>query len=423
MKKLFYGILLCLLAAALALGVTAAVQYARADALSFAVPRVTLDGQEAACVEAEWFTPLLGGVMHKRGVKTADALPPRVITQRSPAQSAEEGCDALLTVTCTDSGEVLYSGSSLACPADLYTHNGNYEAEWRITVPQTEKGGYGSFTYRQAYTLAVQPQITVSHTEAQQGDIICVRTDGGFYTDAPVLETELTDIRSFMPQAAAQYAAYVPVNYNCPPGEYDITVTLGQTQRRFTVQVTPREYETQHMVISQQTADETMNNPLGPANWRERIWPLWETADDTQYWDGVFIMPCQAEISTQFGLYRYTNSDPVPERHTGIDIAADQGTPVLASGAGRVVLAEEIIYTGNTVVIEHGGGLKTYYFHMDNINVCENDQVQQGQIIGHVGSTGYSTGAHLHFEVKIGRASVNPWSLFDGTNGIYYTGG
>ena len=84
--------------------------------------------------------------------------------------------------------------------------------------------------------------------------------------------------------------------------------------------------------------------------------------------------------------------------------------------------AEEIIYTGNTVVIEHGGGLKTYYYHMDSIEVKEGQIVERGALIGTVGSTGYSTGAHLHFEVKMGRSSLSPWELFDGSSEVYFTG-
>ena len=165
-----------------------------------------------------------------------------------------------------------------------------------------------------------------------------------------------------------------------------------------------------------------MNNPEGPKNWAERIKVLWETYDENKYWTEAFLQPCFARISTEFGLYRYTNDNPNPGRHTGIDIAAEENTPVQASNAGRVVRAESIIYTGNTIVIEHGGGLKTYYYHMNALNVKEGDMVERGQIIGTVGSTGYSTGAHLHFEVKIGRNSLSPWELFDGSSEVYFLG-
>ncbi len=124
-------------------------------------------------------------------------------------------------------------------------------------------------------------------------------------------------------------------------------------------------------------------------------------------------------ISTEFGLYRYTNGSKTPTRHTGIDIAAAEGTNVPASNDGRVVFAGDVIITGNTVVIEHGGGLKTYYFHLSSINTKEGDMVEQGDVIGRVGSTGYATGPHLHFEVKLGEFPLSPWPLFDGSSSIY----
>ncbi|MDD2295749.1 MAG: M23 family metallopeptidase, partial [Eubacteriales bacterium] len=174
--------------------------------------------------------------------------------------------------------------------------------------------------------------------------------------------------------------------------------------------------------ISQATTDATMNNPEGPSNWANRIKVLWETYDVEKYWTETFLQPCEGPISTEFGLYRYTNDNPVPARHSGIDIAVPTGTPVLASNSGRVVRAESIIYTGNTVVIEHGGGLKTYYYHMNSLDVKEGQHVERGTLIGKVGSTGYSTGAHLHFEVKMGRSSLSPWELFDGSSEVYFTG-
>ena len=83
------------------------------------------------------------------------------------------------------------------------------------------------------------------------------------------------------------------------------------------------------------------------------------------------------------------------------------------------MFADFVIMTGNTVVIEHGAGLKTIYMHLSEIDCAEGDIVEQGDIIGLVGSTGYSTGPHLHFEVRIGDQSVSPWPLIDGTSDIY----
>ena len=116
---------------------------------------------------------------------------------------------------------------------------------------------------------------------------------------------------------------------------------------------------------------------------------------------------------------RYVNGSSVPERHGGIDIAAALGTPVLCPADGVVEYAGLLQLSGNTIVLEHGGGLKSYFYHMDSLNVSAGDREQQGQQLGTVGTTGYSTGPHLHYEVKIGRQSVSPWPLFDGSSSIF----
>ena len=89
-----------------------------------------------------------------------------------------------------------------------------------------------------------------------------------------------------------------------------------------------------------------------------------------------------------------------------------EGTPVPASNRGQVVFADFVIMTGNTVVIEHGAGLKTIYMHLSELNCSEGDMVEQGDIIGLLGSTGYSTGPHLHFELRINGVKSNPMNLY-----------
>jgi pyruvate/2-oxoglutarate dehydrogenase complex dihydrolipoamide acyltransferase (E2) component len=78
-----------------------------------------------------------------------------------------------------------------------------------------------------------------------------------------------------------------------------------------------------------------------------------------------------------------------------------------------------LLNTGNTIVIEHGGGLKSMYYHMNSLSVAQGATVQQGQLLGTVGTTGYSTGNHLHFEMRLFNETVNPMSLFQGTGSIF----
>lgn len=114
-----------------------------------------------------------------------------------------------------------------------------------------------------------------------------------------------------------------------------------------------------------------------------------------------------ARITSRFG-YR---TNPVSGKygfHTGLDLAASEGTPVSAAFYGKVVETGSSDVWGNYVLLEHSEGLRTYYCHLHEIYVCENAVIRQGETIGTVGSTGWSTGPHLHFEVRINGVRVNP---------------
>jgi hypothetical protein len=107
-------------------------------------------------------------------------------------------------------------------------------------------------------------------------------------------------------------------------------------------------------------------------------------------------------------LYSYTDGGSSRSLHNGVDLAAPVGTPVFASGAGRVVLSRARIITGNSVVIEHLPGVFTLYYHLDEIDVEEGQRLSRGQRIGTVGMTGLATGPHLHWELRVGGIAVDP---------------
>jgi murein DD-endopeptidase MepM/ murein hydrolase activator NlpD len=123
--------------------------------------------------------------------------------------------------------------------------------------------------------------------------------------------------------------------------------------------------------------------------------------------DGTFIRPVGGSFSSNFG-YR---SDPITGAsafHAGIDFASPCGTPIKAAGTGVVLTAGSNGGYGNMTLINHGNGLSTLYGHQSSIIVSPGQSVNQGQVIGYVGSTGKSTGCHLHFEVRVGGNPVNP---------------
>ena len=131
--------------------------------------------------------------------------------------------------------------------------------------------------------------------------------------------------------------------------------------------------------------------------------------DPTPRWRTAFRHPVLGfEVSTQFGSGRSINGGPVGDFHSGEDLAVDMGTPVSAAAPGRVAWVGAMPIRGNTVIIDHGGGVMTGYHHLQDITVEAETPVEAGALIGHVGSTGFSTGPHLHWELTIYGVNVDP---------------
>ena len=171
--------------------------------------------------------------------------------------------------------------------------------------------------------------------------------------------------------------------------------------------------------VPESVTSATVDSAAANEEFRRLVHPLYKTFDEQQYWSGLFVMPCDGRITSEFGLKRYINNAKTPSRHAGIDIANAKGTVVCAPNGGKVVFAQLLQLSGNTVVIEHGLGLKSYFFHMDSLAVKQGQMVEKGDKVGEIGTTGFSTGPHLHYQLMMFGASVNPWEAFDGTSGIY----
>jgi murein DD-endopeptidase MepM/ murein hydrolase activator NlpD len=147
------------------------------------------------------------------------------------------------------------------------------------------------------------------------------------------------------------------------------------------------------------------------------------TRNRQRYWGEGFLQPVRGRITTRFGTGRVLNGKP-RSSHSGVDIAGKKGTRVLGANNGKVLLADDFYLSGKTVVVDHGWGVSTIYAHLDRIDVREGQDVKRGQILGTVGSTGRSTGPHLHFGAFIRGSKIDPLQLIEVTRdfkaGIQY---
>ncbi len=177
-----------------------------------------------------------------------------------------------------------------------------------------------------------------------------------------------------------------------------------------------RRFFTERISLSKAlTSLATTPDPRKIAEGRSLALALATPHPDALFQTGPFVDPLSGAHRTGgYGdrrEYDYDDGTTGSSVHEGLDIGAPQGTPVLACGNGRVVIADTRILTGNTVVIEHLPGLFSIYFHMSELDAKVGDVVAQGAVIGKVGMTGFATGPHLHWEVQASGVPVDPEAL------------
>jgi murein DD-endopeptidase MepM/ murein hydrolase activator NlpD len=141
---------------------------------------------------------------------------------------------------------------------------------------------------------------------------------------------------------------------------------------------------------------------------RERLAQVLGVFGRQQLWAGPFIVPAEGPITSQFGTRRSYNGGPATSYHEGIDYDAPPGAPVLAANEGQVALAEPLTVRGKAVIIDHGLGVHSGYYHLSEINVQEGQPVKKGDVVGKVGDTGLATGPHLHWEIRVNGINADP---------------
>jgi len=382
------------------------------------IPQARLPGSDspAAVLDSAYAFRKLDGVFYRTQFSADEAVPviaaagsgiPLPVFSQKPSSA---------TVTLIAGGTRLFSGT-LAQAKDYALPD---SGAMQVKIAAVYGGDWYKGTVTYGYNLngeeAFSSGVTFSVEGASTypGEVVVLRAKGLSQRDTVTFASDVDFTPKFYSDGEGGRIALLPVSYFTAPGEHYVTLSAGGNTQKFGITANGKDFQIQHLTVGASTTAQTIASQKANDEFNEKLLPLrWD--DDAQArWDGRFLLPVSgARVTTQFGAVRYTNGSSEASRHGGVDLAVATGTRVSATNNGRVVFAGYLQLTGYTVLVEHGYGLKSWHYHMNSIAVKTGDTVVKGQKIGEVGTTGFSTGPHLHFAMSVNNVFINPYTLIN----------
>jgi murein DD-endopeptidase MepM/ murein hydrolase activator NlpD len=206
-----------------------------------------------------------------------------------------------------------------------------------------------------------------------------------------------------------EWRGLVAAGLEANPGIYDVDITGADTAAKTRLTVVRKQFETRRLRVGGEFVNPPVAEAERIASEAKRLATLFTRATP-RAWRGAFQAPVPGTATSSFGRLTVLNGEP-RGRHQGADFRAATGTPVVAPNAGRVVLAEDLYFSGNTVVIDHGLGMFSLLAHLSRINVTAGTDVARGEMLGLSGATGRVTGPHLHWALRLSEFSVDPLAV------------
>jgi murein DD-endopeptidase MepM/ murein hydrolase activator NlpD len=258
---------------------------------------------------------------------------------------------------------------------------------------------------------AAFPKISASPVPVVQGETMLVRVEAR--QDLDLRGWFLGEDLAFV-GSEGEYWALVGVDALTPAGAYPVALqavealTGDQLTFQETFTVTKGSYGTYNVAVP--PSRQNLLDPTLSQAERETVNAVFAQVSDEQLWSGIFGLPLAGELRTTapFGQRRSYSGGPVSSYHSGVDFGADAGIAVFAPMTGTVALAERLQVRGNAVIIDHGLGVFSAFWHLSQIDVTVGQQVSKADVVGLVGNTGLSTGPHLHWEMQVHSVPVNP---------------
>jgi murein DD-endopeptidase MepM/ murein hydrolase activator NlpD len=203
----------------------------------------------------------------------------------------------------------------------------------------------------------------------------------------------------------------IGIPYRQEPGPAKLilkwTNDTGEHAQTIPFEIIAGKYRTDVLKVDSARVNPSKKNIKRSRKEARRVGQTYADGSSARLWNGAFQLPMSSEITSPFGNRRLFNGQ-LKSYHNGVDFRAPVGTPVFAANSGIVKIAEDLFYSGNVIIVDHGNLVFTIYAHLSKIEVTAGQQIEKGQQLGLTGATGRVSGPHLHWGVKVNGAAVNP---------------
>lgn len=421
MKKFFLWILMVLVLLGVVVGGTIYYFYDKVDETSLQKPALTIMDGEVLPSGGDMYLPVLSGITYKRLAWTADQTAEMMTTPYLQADITAPAAADKTTLTIKRNNKLEFEGSLESYADFSFPASGVYEyrVACDIAAPTSDERprAYGRYIYEFRIKVEIETTAILSHTTVSQGEVLAVRVLNNLDDIRPTAQSTLGDLHFI--KVNGDYTAYLPISHNQETGEYLIAVQCGEMQSELSVNVEYVPYSKLEFADAASLPDAGYDESAAAIEaYRSAVWPLYETISTEALWDGRFIAPVTGTVSFDYGMGSLLPGQKISSRHSGQDYRVNALSVVVAPNAGKVVFSGTLALTGETVIIEHGGGIKSYLYYLTERSVQTGDTVTKGQTIAILGNV--EQGGTLHYEVRIGNKTVSPGLLISGDSALLW---
>lgn len=260
-------------------------------------------------------------------------------------------------------------------------------------------------------------EVILEPTQVIQGGVVSLTYRG----EPAVAEVEFLSLRLPLYSTRQGAGRLLGIDLATAPGEYPLVVKVESRSRAeehfdLLLKVVPRVARIERLTLPETMVSPRRAEVLTRIQREAELLRSYYAVDGMPRFDTAFNLPVADPVGSRFGLQRFLNGQP-RSPHAGVDFRSPSGTRVNSPAPAMVVATGDFFFTGNTVILDHGGSLVSLYAHLDQVSVGPGDRVEIGQPIGTVGSSGRATGPHLHWSVRLNQARVDPLAVFEFFNG------